>query len=186
MPDDNTQRLQQLMDQNALRDLNTTYCRAIDRRDYVLLKSLYHVGAKEDRGAIYVGSAEGFADWAEADAVNYELTVHRLFNMLFAIDGERAQGEIYAEAYHRTVGENPAEVVAGGRYLDHYEKRDGRWGIVSRTATVDRCEMRPLDPAAYRQFVAGSMAGVGGEEDPSYRLLSRLGRGRPQLDSAAE
>lgn len=179
MPHDNTYGLQQLLDQNALRELNTRYCRAVDRRDFVLLKSLYHAGAKEDRGAIYAGSGEGFADWAAADAANYELTVHRLFNMLFVIEGDRAQGEIYAEAYHRTVGENAAEVVAGGRYLDHYEKREGRWGIVSRTATVDRCEMRPLDPAAYQQFVAGSVAGVGGAEDPSYRLLPLLGRGVP-------
>jgi hypothetical protein len=75
------------------------------------------------------------------------------------------------------VGENPAEVVAGGRYLDHYEKRQGRWGIVSRSATVDRCEMRPLDPEAYQQFVAGSLAGIGGAQDPSYHVLPLLGRG---------
>jgi hypothetical protein len=178
MPDDTTTKVQGLLDQQALRELNTRYCRAIDRRDYVLLKTLYHADAKEDRGAIFAGTAADFVSWVQGDAVNYELTVHRLFNMLFVVEGDRAQGEIYAEAYHRTVGENPAEVVAGGRYLDHYEKRQGRWGIVSRSATVDRCEMRPLDPEAYRQFVAGSMAGVGGADDPSYRVLALLGSGQ--------
>jgi hypothetical protein len=176
MAQDNTYQLQQLLDKQALLDLNMQYCRAVDRRDYALLKSLYHPGAIEDRGAIFSGSSDEFVDWVAADGGNYELTVHRLFNTLFIVDGDQAQGEIYAEAYHRTVGENPAEVIAGGRYLDHYEKRDGRWGIVRRSSTIDRCEMRELDPAAYRQFVAGSVAGIGGAEDPSYQLLPLLAR----------
>ena len=168
--------LQDLLDKQALLDLATQYCRAIDRRDYVLLRSLYLEGAREDRGAIFCGSSDEFVDWVAKDSVNYELTVHRLFNSQFELDGERAEGEIYAEAYHRTAGDSPQEVIAGGRYLDRYEKRNGRWGFVFRTSTLDRCEVKPLDPEAYTQFVAGSVAGIGSADDLSYKVLSMFGR----------
>lgn len=168
--------LQSLLDKQALAELAATYCRAIDRRDYALLKSLYFDDAVEDRGEIFRGSGYEFADWAARDAHHYVLTVHRIFNALFAIDGDRAEGEIYVEAYHRTTGETPLEVVAGGRYLDRYEKRNGRWGFVYRTSTLDRCSMTPVDGAAYEQFVAGSVAGTGDANDLSYRILTRFPR----------
>lgn len=155
----------------ALYELVTLYCRAVDRRDYLLLRSLYHPGAIEDRGAIFKGTALEFVGMVERDAVNYELTVHRLFNALFMVDGDSARGEIYAEAYHRTSGDDAREVIAAGRYLDRYEKRDGRWGIVFRTSTLDRCEMRPLNRDAYAQFQAGSLPGLPGPSDPSYAVL---------------
>lgn len=164
--------IRQLADKQELLELVTLYCRAIDRRDFPLLRSLYHPGARECRGAIYEGDAGGFVDWAAGDAVNYELTVHRLFNSYFVIDGDFAEGEIYAEAYHRTAGADPQEVIAGGRYLDRYQRCDGRWGFIYRTSTIDRCEMRPLNQDAYRQFVAGSPGGIAGSEDLSYQVFS--------------
>ncbi|KJS05066.1 MAG: hypothetical protein VR73_13190 [Gammaproteobacteria bacterium BRH_c0] len=168
--------LQTLLDKQALHELVMTYCRAIDRRDYALLLSVYHDDAVEDRGAIFSGSASEFVTWVQKDAGNYVATVHRMSNTLFVVRGDKAEGEIYAEAYHRTSGDTPMEVTAGGRYLDRYEKRNGRWGIVYRTATMDRCEMHPVDQEAYRAFVAGSISGAPGADDLSYKALSWLGR----------
>lgn len=164
--------LQTLIDKQALHELVMTYCRAVDRRDYELMKTIYHPDAREDRGAIFTGPAEGFIAMAAADSVNYEATIHRIFNTFFKVSGNTAQGEIYVEAYHRTSGENAQEIIAGGRFLDQYEKRNNRWGIVARTGTMDCCQSRPVNPDIYKQFVAGSIPGEPGKNDISYKTLS--------------
>lgn len=174
MTDSNPDSLQTLLDKQALHELVMSYCRGIDRRDYQLAKSVYHEDAREERGAIFTGTGYGFVDFAAGDCVNYEITVHRIFNTLFRVNGDKAEGEIYCEAYHRTKGTNPMEITAGGRYIDRYEKRNGQWGIIYRTATMDRCEMKPVDQEAYRQFVAGSIAGKPGKDDLSYQVLKWL------------
>jgi hypothetical protein len=171
--------LRDLIDKQAIHELVASYCRAIDRRDYALLRSLYHEQAIEDRGAIFSGTAAEFVDFVQADAGNYEITSHRLFNEFYAVDGDFAEGEIYCEAYHRTAGEESMEVIAGGRYLDRYEKRGGKWKFLFRTSTVDRCEVRPVNRDDYRQFVAGAPAGTPDASDPSYRVLSLLARHQP-------
>lgn len=172
-------QLEILLSKQALYELQMTYCRAIDRRDNALLATVYHDDAIEDRGPIFCGTATEFIAWTEANGAGFEATVHRVTNTLFVIDGDKAQGEIYAEAYHRTVGEAPMEITAGGRYIDHYEKRNGKWGIVHRSSTIDRCEMHPVNQEAYGQFVAGSIEGQAGEGDLSYQLLSAFGRFKP-------
>ena len=173
---DSTDTLRTLADKQALLEPVPTYCRPVDRRDLTLLQSVYHEGAVEDRGGIYHGPAQGFVDLVASDGANYEITMHRISNALFVVDGDSAEGEIYAEAYHRTRGDNAMEITAAGRYLDRYERRNGRWGVVFRAATLDRCEMRPVDKAAYAQFVAGSVAGESGPGDLSYQVLKHFQR----------
>jgi hypothetical protein len=172
--------LRVLADKSALDELVQLYCRAIDRRDYTLLLSLYHDGAIEDRGAIYSGSAEGYVAWLPEVMANFELTMHTLYNRVFVIDGDRAEGEIYADAYHRTHPPERKEVVAGGRYLDRYERRNGIWRFTYRTTTFERCVERTVDPAAWAHFTAGSISARTDGDDLSYTALTLLGRGKPR------
>lgn len=169
-----TPETQALVDKQALYEVVARYCRSVDRRDFALTASVYHDDAFEDRGAIYTGSAIGFIDLIKRDSANYAATMHRIFNSYFVVDGNRAEGEIYVEAYHRTTGDNSQEIIASGRFLDCYEKRDNRWAIVKRTATVDACEMRPVDMTVFSQFVAGSIAGRPSRDDASYKVLPLL------------
>lgn len=177
MPPTDTAAVQDLLDKQALHELVASYCRAIDRQDFDLLLSLYHEDAREERGAIFSGTAQGFVDFVIENGDNYEATVHRLFNELYVVDGDYAEGEIYCEAYHRTNQEPPMEVIAGGRYLDRYEKRQGQWKFVYRTSTVDRCHVRQANREDFEQFVAGAPAGRGGADDLSYQVLTLLPRG---------
>ena len=168
--------LRELLDLQALQGLVARYARAVDRRDYALLRTLYHDDAIEDRGEMFAGSVDAFIAWLPQVTAPFELTVHRMFNMLFSVDGDRAEGEIYGEAYHRTYPPDAQEIIAGGRYLDRYEKRGGIWRFSYRSSTIDRCQVRAVDPQAYAQAVAGAPAGVAGARDPSYSVLSMFGR----------
>jgi hypothetical protein len=169
--------VQHLLDKSALQDLVLRYCRSMDRRDFALARSLYHVDALEDRGDIFRGCVDEFIAWLPQVTAQFELTVHRVFNMLFVVEGDRAEGEIYCEAYHRTHQPDAREMIVGGRFLDRYERRNGEWKFIYRTSTVDRCNLRPVDVQAYAQFVAKTPAGRPDRTDPSYLAVPLLARG---------
>jgi hypothetical protein len=45
--------IQKLIDKDAIRDLVNIYCRAADRHDHVLMRSLYHEDATDDHGVFF-------------------------------------------------------------------------------------------------------------------------------------
>ena len=163
--------LQTLLDKQALHDLVMRYCRCMDRRDFAQARTLYHDDAIEDRGGIFSGTIDEFIAWLPQVTPQFELTTHRIFNTLFVIDGDKAEGELYCEAYHRTKGPDAQEMIVGGRYIDRYERRDDVWKFSYRTSTTDRCEVRAVDAEAYRQFVAAAPAGQPNRGDLSYQKL---------------
>jgi hypothetical protein len=164
--------LQQLIDKQALHELVLTYCRACDRRDFALLRSLYHDDAIDDHGAMFCGSADAYVAWLPGVLANFAATVHSISNALFVVAGEQAQGELYTLAYHRTHAPQAQEILIGGRYLDCYERRAGEWKFLRRSLALDFCRVATVDPAAYEQFAAGAPAGRTDLKDPSYVALS--------------
>jgi hypothetical protein len=171
--------LRQLLDKQALHELLCTYCRACDRRDYALVRSLYHDDAIDDHGAMFSGSADEFVAWLPSVLGLFEATAHSVANALFVVDGDRTEGESYAHAYHRTPPPDAREIVIGGRYLDRFERRDGQWKFLRRSLVLDWCQTTPVNPSAYGQFAAGAPHGLPDGRDPSYLALSLLGRKQP-------
>jgi hypothetical protein len=169
-------RLQELIDKQALHELVLTYCRAIDRRDFVLVRSLYHDDAIDDHGSMFQGGPDEYVAWLPKMMANFEATVHSISNALFVVAGDRAQGELYSVAYHRTHPPAARDIVAGGRYLDHYERRDGAWRFARRALALDWCRIDAVSEAAYAELAASAPAGRAGADDPSYRLLSYFAR----------
>lgn len=168
--------LQTLLDKQALRDLVYTYCRACDRRDFRLLRTLYHDDAVDDHGSMFKGSADEFVAWIPRVMASFESTVHSISNALFIVQGTQAQGELYTTAYHRTPGPEGREIVIGGRYLDRYEQRGGSWKFLHRALAMDWCRSTPVDAEAYRELAAGAPAGRTDAADPSYVALSFFAR----------
>lgn len=167
-------RLQALLDRAAIEELVLSYARAVDRRDFAALRDLYHPDATDDHAGYYKGPAAGFIDWLEEGMAETGITQHYVCNMLIRLaeGGARAEGEIYALNYHRMNGPGgPADFIAGGRYLDVYEKRaDGIWRFASRTVAPDWSRMvpaagTPADPALAERVRPA---------DPSYALLRLL------------
>jgi len=171
--------LQALIDKQALQELVLKYCRACDRRDFKLLRSLYHDDAIDDHGAMFCGSADEYLAWLPGVLANFEATVHSITNALFEVRGDEAQGELYTLAYHRTAAPRAREVTIGGRYLDHYARRAGAWKFARRSLALDWCRSAPVDTGAYREFAAGAPLGRTDHEDPSYLALSFFRAERP-------
>jgi hypothetical protein len=167
--------IQALLDKQAIAELVYGYSRAVDRKDFTLLRSLYTADGFDDHGGLYCGSAAGYVDWLELAMANCDITTHSVHNHLVALhSAERAEGEVYVTAYHRLRDGNGGynELIEGLRYLDHYQKSNGRWQFARRTLINDWAQVGPAfwdlnDPA-----LKGTPIGKCNAEDPSYRLLS--------------
>lgn len=173
--------LQAVIDKAVLHELVQRYCRACDRRDFALLRSLYHDDAIDDHGKLFCGSAQEYVEWLPSMVARYEATVHSITNALFALDGDFAEGEIYTVAYHRTHPPEAREIIIGGRYLDRYARRGGEWRFLRRWLALDWVDERPFDAEAWARSAAASNPGRPDADDPSYRYLSLLRRAEPSL-----
>ena len=145
------------------------YCRAVDRGDEALLRSVYHPDAIDRHGA-FQGTGEAFAAMLvpamdEAPRVGQ----HHITNMLIGLEGDVAEVESYFLALHplgdRASGE-ASHVPVTGRYLDRFERRDGAWKIADRTVVLDWS----ASPVAWAPWVAQGDYPQGGrrEADPSH------------------
>ncbi len=165
--------LQALIDKQEIRDLLMRYCRGIDRCDKELLRSVYHPDATDDHG-FFKGSVSEFLDWIMADLVNkYRLTMHSISNILIELEGDVAYGETYLHAYHRIKKEEidkEYDLVAGGRYIDRFERRNGVWKIASRRCVYDWFRRDPCTERWSSQLRQDAR-GLRGPDDPVYHRL---------------
>jgi hypothetical protein len=139
----------------------------MDRLDRALARSAYHEDAIDDHGG-FVAGVEEFLDWAfdyHSKQIRHQ---HYVSNHWVELDGDTA----HAETYYTFVGTDrdeakPVEFV-GGRYLDRFERRDGRWAIAARVCVE---EWRVVVPSALSSRLA-AVVGRGVSRDPddvSYR-----------------
>ena len=168
--------IEEVIARDSLRRLVTAYSRAVDRRDFSLLRSLYHDDAFEQHGEMFAGGADGYIEFVRNALSAYETTDHYVVNMSFAIAGDEAEGEVYKINYHRTHGPDAHEIVTGSRSLDRYLRRDGEWRFLSRSIALDWARKQPVDPEAYKDFAAGSPPGKAGPDDLSYSILRMFRR----------
>lgn len=158
----------------ALEDLAGLYARAIDRRDMALLRMVYHPDAIDEHGIPYQGDVDGFVAAMPDLMSDFEVTQHQIHTKVFAIEGDRADGELYFTAYHRTMAV-PRHFIVLGRYLDNYANRDGAWKIARRRVVWDAVIMQDVSSQECEQLKAlgeiGAMA-----DDCSYRSLPLLPR----------
>ena len=125
-----------LQDRQAILDCLMRYSRGVDRLDRDLIVSAYHPDATDDHG-MFVGGPEAFADWVvDMHSRTHVSHQHCLFNHTCELRGTIA----HTETYYMFVGMNrtaPPLAMSGGRYVDRFEKRDGRWAIADRVCVRD-------------------------------------------------
>ncbi len=166
----------EVLDRIALQHLVTAYGHGIDRRDYTLLRSLYHDDAVDDHSPYYCGPATGFIDWLPTMLATWSATSHSMINMLFLIDGDQAEGVITARAWHRTADGKRA-FIAWGRYADRYQRRGGIWRFAHRFFILDSTEEHEV--ADDDDFgTEGVATGRAGADDPIYKGLPMFASAR--------
>ena len=160
--------LQDLLDRQALVDLVAAYSRAVDRREFSILETLYHPDAIHDHGPMFQGKRDDFVAWMKQMPENM-ITQHVVGNALYVIDGDKAEGEIYTINCHVIGGQR--DFIAGGRYLDRYVRDNGRWYFAFRKRLIDWTYEAPSAPAATNSNL---MRGENGPGDDSYKTLPNL------------
>ena len=170
--------LQELLDREAIRELVHAYCRAVDRRDFAWLRTLYHPDAIDDHTPYFNGPASEFIDQLPQIMAVNRITSHQVTNLLVALDGDRAEGEVGVLAYHLMDTEQGlVDFLVGGRYLDHYVRSGTGWQFMRRKIVLDWSERKPsgFDPAVARSH--GAVLGEAGAADPSYGYFRLVPRG---------
>lgn len=143
-------RVQTLIDQQAIRDVLARYCRGLDRMDKEMAYGVFHPDAPVDYVGIYEGTGHGFIDWVWEAHAAMERHSHQITQSLIEVDGDRASSEAYVTVVLWTRPDEQGrqdELVGRGRYLDRWERRDGRWAIAHRVHLLDLSSRLSLDRA---------------------------------------
>ena len=162
-------RLERLADKQDILECLTRFSRGMDRFDREVFLSAFHEDATMAAGP-FVGSPADCYDWASAMHEQGQVaTHHNLLNVTYDIDGDVA----HTETYYLFVGRNRDESnwIAGGRYIDRLERRDGAWKIALRTNAIEWSGMVPTMaiPFADVPDIFGNGAPARSKDDPSYQ-----------------
>jgi hypothetical protein len=138
----------------AIQDVLYRYARGVDRRDWELVRSVYHPDATDDHGG-YRGGVDGLIEYLRSRHEHIEQSLHVITNCLIEFQSEDvALVESAFVAFQRVlpaagpvrlryVTSRPPrddEAVQGqavGRYVDRVERRDGLWRIAERTTVYE-------------------------------------------------
>ncbi len=174
-------RLEQLLERQDILDCLVRFSRGMDRFDRELFLSAFHPDAVIAAGD-FVGGPEDLYDWASAlHEQGQSATHHNLLNHSCDIDGDVA----HAETYYLFVGRNRdgTNWLAGGRYIDRLQQRDGAWRIALRTNAIEWSGTVPTLPIPFAEVpdIHANGAPSRSRDDPSYRrpLLNRRARRLP-------
>jgi SnoaL-like domain len=167
-------KLQALLDRQEIHDCLLRFCRGMDRFDRELYLSAFHDDAEIAAGP-YVGDVPGCWDWAKPmHEAGQVLTHHALLNHVIEIDGDTAHSECYYQfiARNHPFAEGAEETVmlAGGRYIDRFERRGGEWRIALRTNIIEWSCLQPSLPPPFGDVPGIGDNGVSARDrsDPSY------------------
>lgn len=160
--------VQHLKDRAAILDCIAAHARGCDRHDVEVLAGTYLEDGIDVHGTTTNVGAE-YATWANGvHAATSSNHLHNVTTHLCDIEGDEAHAESYVMVTLLSPDEATATVMCG-RYIDRLERRDGRWRIAVRRATVELAFTADARLLASRYFVAqGYERGTRGRDDASY------------------
>jgi hypothetical protein len=162
-------RLEQLLDRQDILDCLTRFSRGTDRFDRELVLSAFHADAVIAAGD-FVGSPADLYEWStQMHREGQNATHHNLLNHTCDLDGDVA----HTETYYLFVARNRDETnwIAGGRYLDKFERRDSTWRIILRNNVIEWSGLVPTMAIPYAEVPDIHVNGAPSrsKQDPSYR-----------------
>jgi hypothetical protein len=164
--------IETLLAKQAITDLLYTYCRAFDRIDDALSRTIWHPG-----GTCNYSSKAGVPDMPFLDYLpgstkarrGFANHSHQITNILIELNGNSAASEAYFTASLQTAPKDGlvTEHLWRGRYLDRWSRIDGKWGIEHRQVLFD--SYTPYDFAAERLKDMPLALARRDDDDPSYQ-----------------
>jgi hypothetical protein len=184
--------VKRLIDLQEIEQVLKLYCRAIDRLDVELLKTVYHPDGTDDHGS-FSGNAHEFAERIMEDLRGFILDgMHTVTHCTIDVQGEFATAESYYWAYQRCPGghakvsaffgesyageasktgklDGEHDFFCGGRYIDLFEKRAGQWKIWRRKITNEWNFVQPSSRIISEGHIAAfNLPGRRDRQDPVY------------------
>ncbi|MFT4054114.1 MAG: nuclear transport factor 2 family protein [Novosphingobium sp.] len=158
-----------VISRQQIADLTMAYCRGVDRADTELLASVFHPDSTVVSGAFNGDGPSFAAEICTLVEATYEQTFHSIANQWIEIAGNGAVGETYVIAISTTRGAEKTDTLTGGRYIDRFERREGKWRIAERTFVLDwlRSEPSTRDMTG-GMYAALDLHGTRGKSDPVY------------------
>jgi hypothetical protein len=157
--------VEELLARAEITDVIKRLARGTDRLDEELMASCYHVDGFDDHNS-FRGSGQEFAKWVCAVLPHFRATHHFIADPYIRFDGDVAQVDSYCEAHH--VGDD-TDMILGLRYVDRFERRDGKWLIAKRVCAFDWTYTVPFDAAARFRFEDDFTVGHRDRGDITYR-----------------
>lgn len=87
---------------------------------------------------------------------------------MIEVEGDVAYCESYFFAVHRRQNKDgtKADLIFAGRYVDRFERREGRWKIAHRQVVFDRSRIDKIEKSfSIEEYVCGKRS----REDPVYK-----------------
>jgi len=166
---------ERVIDRLQIQDVLYRWSRAIDRLDYDAIRTVFHPDAIDNHGA-YNGGVDGLIAWIQERHKTIPFSMHSISNILIEFS---APDTAIVESYSFVVQRYPAgagdslgaltgaievkagaavDVMAYGRYVDRFERRNGEWRILRRTVVIDSMmlhEVSAKDPKLQAQWTGG-------------------------------
>jgi hypothetical protein len=188
-------------ERGAIENVLGLYCRAVDRLDVELLKSVYHSDGVDDHGAMCLNAHEFAERIIQTLAQVCVYSMHTVTHSVIDVRGEEASSESYYLGYHTVASGEEAigqffgpgyleaqrragtldrrhEYICGGRYLDVLQKRDGIWRIFRRQITNEFSMSHPEATSSEGIPAMFLKPGTRDRADPVYRLPGARHGGR--------
>ncbi|MGV0794081.1 nuclear transport factor 2 family protein [Mycolicibacterium sp. XJ1819] len=168
--------VEELWAREQIRDCLYRYSRGIDRYDLDLVLSCYHPDAIDEHG-IFNGNLEGFTELIHqfrGPQSEFGIMQHVMTNTLIEREGDVAHVEsyLYNPMVRRHADPTQPDALVGGRFIDRFEKRNGRWAIAHRRVVFDYSRMSAPTAQMWDQWPADEIHfGTTDRNDPLYKAL---------------
>lgn len=181
-------RLDGLLDKEDIFACLTRMSRGSDRCDRTLFLSACHADAVIAAGP-FVGGPQELFDWSsQLQASMYRTTLHTLMNFTCDIDGDTGHAETYylfVGCIAASQGQEDTNLLAGGRYVDRFDRRGGEWRLAVRNNFIEWTSALPALASPLGEVADLARNGLPARDrtDPSYArpLINRRERHIPPL-----
>jgi len=164
-----------LLAREEIADVVKALARGTDRLDRELMASCYHPDGTDDHN-VFRGTGTEFAQWVVDTLPHFQATMHFIGPPRIRTSSSRldtsAKVDTYCVAHHLSKPDDQGQqtdMVLGLRYVDRFERRDGRWLIAARVCAFDWSYTVEFDPARGFQFESTWTLGARDRTDVTYQ-----------------